>query len=80
MNDDEATTALKLTNRIAPLLAGHPPEVQSAVLADLTAMWIAGHQVPQKTRKELFGIWCKLVLDLVPVNDEMLRERRARRQ
>lgn len=36
----------RVVGEIRPLLAGKPPEVQGAVLADLTAMWIAGHRSP----------------------------------
>jgi hypothetical protein len=35
-----------LVERIKPLLAGHEPEVQGAVLADLLGLWLAGHQAP----------------------------------
>ena len=34
-----------LLDRIAPLLSNHPTELQGAVIADLAAIWIAGHQV-----------------------------------
>jgi hypothetical protein len=35
-----------LVDRIAPILAGSDAELQGAVLADLTAIWIAGHRTP----------------------------------
>ena len=35
-----------LVDRIAPILAGASTELQGAVLADLTAFWIAGHRTP----------------------------------
>jgi hypothetical protein len=35
-----------LGKRVAALLSGHPPERQGAVLADMTATWVAGHIVP----------------------------------
>lgn len=41
MSIDEREDAL--VERIRPLLAGHPPEVQGAALADLVAIFIAGH-------------------------------------
>ena len=40
---DDATEAMELARAISPLLAGRKPEVQSAVLADLLSMWLAGH-------------------------------------
>jgi hypothetical protein len=83
MSDEQATAAIELAEKIAPLLAGHPPEVQSAVLADLTAMWLAGHQDffhpesddVKKLRRQLFARWCEMVLDLVPINVARLLER-----
>jgi hypothetical protein len=39
-----ATLTQKLVREIAPILHDHRPEVQSAVLGDLFAMWLAGHQ------------------------------------
>jgi hypothetical protein len=42
-SEDEATEVLQLTQGIKLLLAGRGPAVQSAVLANLTALWLAGH-------------------------------------
>ena len=53
-----------------PLLAGHPPEVQSAVLADLIATYLAGVAPP--LRPEMRAIFIELVDDLVPVNEREL--------
>lgn len=86
MSDDielQAYDADNLVEDISKLLAGHPPEVQSAALADLTAMWLAGMQDldnPESAgllalRRKLFREWCKTVLKLVPPNVAMLRER-----
>lgn len=33
------------------LLAGKPPELQGAVLADLLAIWLASHLIPGNPRK-----------------------------
>jgi len=65
----------------APMLAGHPPEVQSAALADLTATWLAGYQGPgaENLRAETFALYIRLVLELVPINEVMLRELRGDR-
>lgn len=44
--DQTDIAALKVTeivNAIKPLLGGHPPEVQGAVIADLLAIWLASH-------------------------------------
>ena len=34
-----------ILDRIKPILAGKPSELQGAVIADLAAIWIAGHRV-----------------------------------
>jgi hypothetical protein len=38
-----ATLALRIVERIKPILAGQPPQVQGAVLAELLGLWLAGH-------------------------------------
>jgi hypothetical protein len=49
-NDEEMKSmtdeVVRLTEEIKPMLAGHKPEVQSAVLAELLATWVLGFQVP----------------------------------
>jgi hypothetical protein len=59
-----------LTLRIQPLLAGHGPELQGAVIADLCAIWIAGHRCsdPAQERQiheELLALHKKFVRELV---------------
>jgi len=67
-----------LVEQIAPLLGGKPPEVQGAVLADLVAIWLAGHHVDgdadatRKLRAELLTEHCSVVRQLVEVNAKML--------
>lgn len=53
-----------------PLLAGSDPEVQSAVLADLTATYLAGVAPP--LRPEMRAMFIQLVDDLVPENEREL--------
>ena len=43
MND--ASRALSLRYKIMPILEGHGPDVQGAVLADLLSLWLAGQIV-----------------------------------
>jgi hypothetical protein len=63
-----------LVDRIKPLLAGRPVETQGAVLADLLAIWLAGHQVegdPEATRamrEALLAFHLEQVRDLTKVN------------
>ena len=56
---------------VAPLLKGRGPEVQSAVLADLTSMWLAGCWPPE-AREELLGLFVKLVRDFVPQSEKQM--------
>lgn len=61
-----------LVDPIVRLLAGKPPELQGAVLADLTAIWVAGHRVGpggraegDRVREELLELQTKHVRELV---------------
>jgi hypothetical protein len=64
----------RLVGRIAPLLASQPPELQGAVLADLLAIWLAGHVVeglPEATRRlraEILKLHLETVERLVEIN------------
>lgn len=40
----DAARAVEIADMIRPILAGHPPELQGAVLADLLLTWIIGHE------------------------------------
>ncbi len=62
--------ALALSARIKPLLAGHPPEVQGAALADLLSIWLAGHH--PCARKELAVLHLEYVIKLVPVSEAQI--------
>jgi hypothetical protein len=83
--DQQAQLVMQLTAQISPLLSGKGPDVQSAVLADLVAMWLAGHQDLEnpesafvlELREQAFALWCETVRALVPVNVAMLRERHS---
>jgi hypothetical protein len=70
-----------IVSSIGPLLHGLPPEIQGAVLADLFAIWLAGHQGEKpgidKFRERMILDWCKTVRDLIPVNEKMIAERMA---
>ena len=62
---------------IWPMLAGLGPDVQGAVLADLVATWIVGHQGEgvARLREELLGLHIALVRGLVPINEAIMRDR-----
>lgn len=56
-------------------LAGKKPDVQAAILADLTATWLAGNIVPddatetRKVRNQLLREYTKYVRDLIPFHE-----------
>ena len=60
-----------LLDRIAPLLAGQSIEMQGAVIADLAALWIAGHRVAGNRydgdllREELLRMHAEHIRELV---------------
>lgn len=66
-----------LVARICPLLSGHPPEIIGAVLADLLAMLLAGHQGPcvDEFREEILRLHINAVRDLIKPNEQMILER-----
>lgn len=65
-NSLAADEALKISERIKPLLAGHGPDMQGAVLADLVSIWLAGH--PAAMREIVLREWLTAVRQLVPVS------------
>jgi len=75
---ERSAEVIALVALIRPLLAGKSPPVQGAVLADLLAIWLAGHHVPgnpaatQSQRAELLAQQLKAVAQLVPVNAHLI--------
>ena len=76
--DDTLKRVQTLLREIGPLLAGQGAAAQGAVLADLLAMWIAGHCTPgsehetRQTREELLEHHIATVRELVPENAKSL--------
>jgi hypothetical protein len=75
MSDDTLQAAESLARTIGGLLYGKGPMVQAAVLADLTATWLAGHRAdtPDATRglrAELLSLHCTAIRKLVRLADE----------
>lgn len=74
--DDDATQALDLAKQICPILAGKPPEVQSAALADLLAIWVSGHFMGgPEVLDQVLRDHVELVRKLIPHNVQRLKER-----
>jgi hypothetical protein len=64
-----------LTDMMRQLLDHRASAVQGAVLADLTAMWLARHA--EERRGELLRNYLQTVHQLTPINARMLRPHRA---
>lgn len=43
----DAQAVLDIANEIKPMFVGVPPDITSAVLAELTATWLAGFVCPE---------------------------------
>ena len=78
----EADQALRLIEKIKPILAGNTPPVASAVLADLLAQFLAGHQDPDgegphmdELRNQILDRWVTLVKELIPINVAIVRKK-----
>jgi hypothetical protein len=77
----------RIVESIKPLLAGHAPEIQSAVIAELLAIWLHGHQSldPKKLslrnlkqfRAEMLHRHVEFVRELVEIYDRKPSEEPA---
>ncbi len=66
----------ELAERIKPLLAGRSPEIQSAVLAELLSLWLAGHYLMgPATIERLLELHIDLVRKFLPENIRALKAR-----
>lgn len=67
-----------IVKRMGVLLAGHPAEIQGAVLADLLAIYLAGHHIhgsqvrTDALRERLLEMHVGAVRELIPVNAEQI--------
>jgi hypothetical protein len=62
-----------LVDAVSPLFVGKPPEVQGAALADLLALWLAGHVTPdpgttRQVQEQVLEMHLKAVRLLIPIN------------
>jgi hypothetical protein len=69
---ERAYNAMALAEQIRRMLAGLGPEVQGAVLADLTAIWLAGHA--KELRPEIVRLHYEAIAKLVVVEDIVCEE------
>lgn len=74
---EDATTVLRgvdeLYRQIAPLLSGRGPGVQGALLADMVAMWVAGHA--PELRDQVLDAHVDLVRRLMVINARAIAKR-----
>jgi hypothetical protein len=63
-----SSQAQALSKALAPLLAGHPPEVQGAALADLVSIYLTGF--PNYTREDLLELHINTVRELLPYSEQ----------
>ena len=63
--DSTVERAHQVAETIRPMLAGHGPDVQGAVLVQLVALHLAGH--PPEMRSRLMALHITCVREMVPV-------------
>jgi hypothetical protein len=68
--DQAARMVAQMTDRMKSLLVGFPPDVQGAMLADLTAIWLAGH-APQ-IRRVIYDQHAAMIWPLVEANEKII--------
>jgi hypothetical protein len=66
----KATDVAPIVDRIKPLLAGHDPSLQGAILGDLVAIFLAGHA--PALREEMLQVHIDLVRQLTELNEKIM--------
>jgi hypothetical protein len=84
-HEDDVEDVMALVRAVRPFFAGKSEEVQGAALADLTALWVAGHVASDSGKTHAYwertlalhldGIW-----KLIPVNYAAIIEPKLRKQ
>lgn len=74
-----AKDAAQMFDEMAEIMRNHHPFVQGAVLADLLALWIAGHfteneQQTIRIRDKILDEHIKAVRKLIPINEKIIVE------
>ena len=76
VDDAMVETVKERVAMIRPHLAGLHHAIQGAVLADLMAMWIAGHyKAGPKTLEQLLDFQLEEIHKLIPHNIEIIKGR-----
>lgn len=63
----DSMAAIRLSQRISPMLAGHDAATQGGALADLVSIFIAGHH-PCEREKQL-EVFIDAVKSLIPISE-----------
>lgn len=75
-DDALVATVQERVQMIRPHLAGLHSAVQGAVLADLLAMWLAGHyRAGPRMLEELLDLHLEKVHELIGVNVQLIKQR-----
>jgi hypothetical protein len=80
---EAADRAAEVSRQIEPLLAGLGPDVQGAILANLTAMWLAGHMSEDHDdhartviiREKILSLHIEAVRSLIAPSEREIRAR-----
>ena len=76
-SERQALLVAERVARISPLLHGIGADAQGGVLADLVAMWLAGHVVPGDPaltavmRDDMLALWVDTMRQLIGPNAEI---------
>jgi hemerythrin len=86
MSERDADEAMALVQTIGSLLVGKDPDVQGAALADLLAMWLAGHvqlgdpEQTKRMREKLLEMHIEAVKALIDINYQISVEPQIKRR
>jgi len=68
INDKELKAEIdELMDEAKDVFAGHHPGAIGAVLAELVSLWLAGHQIDDKARKDLLRMHMDAVRAMLPL-------------
>ena len=77
-SDEKADAAEALAEKIAPMFAGLDPDIIGAALADLTAIWLAGHRIVDdglataQLRDEVLRAHTRVIRKLTTLNAKIM--------
>jgi hypothetical protein len=78
LTSDEVELIQERTYEIGLLLHGIGPVIQGAILADLLAIWLAGHFGSNGMREQLLNDHIRTVWQLIPCNEREILARHRR--